>query len=102
MYLVVRTYEHTDPRFGEEGFRRVRDELLPALTEIDGFVNYYSAYDADRGEVTSISVYVSKEAAEEANRLAVEWGQKNLAIMGTANPTAWVGDVLVAAEGLLQ
>jgi hypothetical protein len=102
VYLVVRTYEHTDPSFGEEGFRRVRDDLLPLLTEIDGFINYYSAYDFDRGVVTSISVYVSREAAEEANRAAVEWGEKNLASMGTAHPTAWVGDVLVAAEGLLR
>jgi hypothetical protein len=102
MYLVVRTYEHTDPSFGEEGFRRVRDGLLPVLTEIDGFINYYSAYDADRGIVTSISVYMSRESAEEANRVAMDWGSKNLASMGTAHPTAWVGDVLVAAEGLLS
>ena len=130
MYLVVRTYEHTDSSFGEEGFRRVRDDLLPSLTEIDGFINYYSAYDTERGVVTSVSVYVSREAAEEANRtappttrsaalshpsasslsrggrgshrIAVEWGSKNLAGMGTVNPTAWVGDVLVAAEGLLN
>jgi hypothetical protein len=102
MYLVVRTYEHTDASFGEEGFRRVRDDLLPRLVEIDGFINYYSAYDAERGVVTSVSVYVSREAAEEANRLAVEWGAENLAAMGTVNPTAWVGDVLVAAEGLLD
>ncbi len=102
MYLVVRTYEHTNPSFGEEGFRRVRDELLPVLSEIDGFINYYSAYDEARGTVTSVSVYVSREAAEEANRAAVEWGSKNLAAMGTINPTAWVGDVLVAAEGLID
>ena len=102
MYLVVRTYEHTDPSFGEEGFRLVRDELLPSLAAIDGFVNYYSAYDEARSVVTSISVYVSREAAEEANRIAIAWGSKNLAAMGTANPTSWVGDVLVAAEGLLE
>jgi hypothetical protein len=101
MYLVVRTYEHTNPSFGEEGFRRVRDNLLPVLSEIDGFVNYYSAYDADRGVVTSVSVYVSRDAAEEANRVAAEWGSKNLAAMGTINATAWVGDVLVAAEAIL-
>jgi len=101
MYLVVRTYEHTDPSYGEEGFRRVREDLLPILSEIDGFVSYYSAYDAAHGVVTSVSVYVSRDAAEEANRVAVEWGSKNLAAMGTINPTAWVGDVLVAAEGLL-
>ena len=101
MYLVVRTYEHTDPSFGEEGFRRVREDLLPILAEIDGFMNFYSAYDTDRGVVTSVSVYVSRDAAEEANRVAVEWGSKNLAAMGTIHPTAWVGDVLVAAEGLL-
>ena len=101
MYLVVRTYEHTDPSYGEEGFRRVRDDLLPVLSEIDGFLYYYSAYDEARGVVTSASVYMSRDAAEEANRIAVEWGAKNLAAMGTINPTAWVGDVLVAAEGLL-
>jgi hypothetical protein len=100
MYLVVRSYEQSDPRFGEEGFRRVREELVPILSEIDGFVSYYSAYDRERGRVTSVNVYETKEAAEESNRLAVEWGQKNLAIMGTVNPTAWVGEVLVAAEGL--
>jgi len=101
MYLVVRTYEHTNASFGEEGFRRVRDDLLPALTGVDGFVNYYSAYDETRRIVTSVSVYLSRESAEEANRIAVEWGSKNLAAMGTVHPTAWVGDVLVAAEGLL-
>ncbi len=100
MYLVVRTYEHTDSSYGEEGFRRVRDGLLPALSEIDGFVSYYSAYDSSRGAVTSVSIYESREAAEEANRIAVEWGSKNLASMGTVNPTAWVGDVLVATEAL--
>jgi hypothetical protein len=100
MYLVVRTYEHTDQSYGEEGFRRVREDLLPLLSEMDGFVSYCSAYDPDRGTVTSVSIYWTREAAEEANRAAVEWGSKNLATMGTVNPTAWVGDILVAAEAL--
>lgn len=100
MYLVVRTYEQADPRFGEEGFRRVRDELVPILADIDGFVEYYSAYDRDRGTVTSISLYETKEAAEESNQAAVEWGEKNLAMMGTVHPTAWAGEILVGAEGL--
>lgn len=100
MYLVVRSYEHTDPSYGEEGFRRVREDLLPALSEINGFVSYYSAYDSSRGVVTSVSIYETREAAEQANRVAVEWGSKNLATMGTVNPTAWVGDVLVGAEAL--
>ena len=73
MYLVVRTYEHTDPSYGEEGFRRVREDLLPVLSEMDGFVSYCSAYDPDRGTVTSVSIYWTREAAEEANRAAVEW-----------------------------
>jgi hypothetical protein len=100
MYLVVRSYEQSDPRFGEEGFRRVRDELLPILSGIEGFVSYYSAYDRARGAVTSVSVYETKEAAEESNRLAVDWGAKNLASMGTVHPTTWAGEVLVGVEGL--
>jgi len=100
MYLVVRSYEQSDPRFGNEGFRRVREELLPLISGIEGFVSYYSAYDRSRGTVTSVSVYETKEAAEESNRVAVEWGSKNLAVMGTVHPTAWAGEVLVAVEGL--
>ena len=100
MYLVVRTYEQSDPRFGNEGFRRVRDELVPILSGIDGFVSYYSAYDRDRGTVTSVCIYETKAGAEESNRVAVEWGAKNLAMMGTVHPTAWAGEILVGAEGL--
>jgi hypothetical protein len=102
MYMVVRSYEHTDPRFGEEGFRRVRDELLPVLAGLEGFVKYFSAYDSEHGTVTSVTIYESKEAAEESNRVAVEWGAKNLAGMGTAHPTTWGGEILVGAEGLPQ
>ena len=75
--------------------------MLPVLAAIDGFVSYYSAYDAARGTVTSVSVYETKEAAEEATRKAEEWGRQNLAIMGTVHPTAWVGEVLVATSALL-
>jgi len=100
MYLVVRTYEQADPQFEEEGFRRVRDELVAILSNIEGFVSYYSAYNKERGTVTSISVYETKEGAEESNRVAVEWGEKNLAIMGTVHPTTWAGEILVGAEGL--
>jgi hypothetical protein len=100
MYLVVRSFEQSDPRFGNEGFRRVREELLPILSAIEGFVSYYSAYDRERGTVTSVSVYETKEAADESNRIAVQWGAKNLAIMGTAHPTEWAGEVLVAVEGM--
>lgn len=100
MYLVVRSFEQSDPRFGNEGFRRVREELLPILADIEGFVSYYSAYDRERGTVTSVSVYETKAGAEESNRVAVDWGAKNLAIMGTAHPTQWAGEVLVGVEGL--
>src|SRR5439155_21415712 len=100
MYLVCRSFEQSAPRFGNEAFRRVRHGLLPILFGIDGFLSYYSAYDRSRGTVTSVSVYAMKEAAEESNRLAVDWGARNLAIMGTVHPTTWAGEVLVAVEGL--
>jgi hypothetical protein len=100
MYLVVRSYEHTDSRYGDEGFRRVREELVPLISKIEGFVAYYSAYDPMRASVTSVSIYETEEAAEESNRVAVEWGSKELGIMGTVHPTAWAGEILVGAEGL--
>jgi hypothetical protein len=75
--------------------------MLPVLAEIEGFVSYYSAYDQARGTVTSVSVYETREAAEEATRKAEQWGRANLASMGTINPTAWVGEVLVGVSALL-
>ena len=100
MYPVVRSYEQPNPKFGEEGFRRVREGLVPLISEIEGFVSYYSAYDSAWGRVTSVSIYETRHAAEQSNRIAVDWGEAYLAIMGTINPTGWVGDILVAAEGL--
>jgi hypothetical protein len=102
MYLVVRSYEQTHPRYKEEGFRRVRDELVPLISAIEGFVSYYSAYDSSWGRVTSVSLYETREAAERSNEIAVQWGERNLAIMGTINPSSWVGDILVGVESLPQ
>lgn len=99
--MVMRSYAQTDPRFGNEGFRRVRDELLPMVAEIEGFVSYYSAYDRKTGSVTSVSIYETKDAAERSTQIAEEWGRKNLAAMGTINPQAWVGEVLVGVSALL-
>ena len=105
MYLVVRSFEHLSGLYGairdsyvEEGFRRVMTELVPQLSAIEGFVSYYSAFDEERAAVTSVSIYETRESAQEANRMAEEWGSKNLGIMDTVNPTAWAGTIRIAAE----
>ena len=74
------------------------ERMWEIVSAMPGFISYYSAYDRDRGTVTSVTVYETRESAEEATRLAEEWGRQNLAIMGTMHPTAWVGEVLVHAS----
>jgi hypothetical protein len=98
MYLVVRSYEHTSALYNEEGYRQVSEQLVPRLSEIEGFVSYYSAFDPTRATITSVSIYETREGAEAANRMAEEWGSKNMSVMGTVNPTAWAGAIVIAVE----
>ncbi len=75
MYMVVRSYERADPRFANEGFRRVNDELLPTISAIGGFVSYYAAYDAGRGTVTSVTVYESEGRRRRGDALGGRVGE---------------------------
>jgi hypothetical protein len=91
MYTTVRRYENvTDPR---QVARIVQESFLPIVSDLPGFVAYYFV-DAGAGAMVSISVFQSKEGAEESNRRAAVIVREKLASMMPASPQITEGEVV--------
>ena len=69
-YLTVRRYDGvTDSK---EAARRVEEGFIPLLSKIPGFISYYWVDEGD-GAMVSVSVYATREAEEESNRVAADF-----------------------------
>jgi hypothetical protein len=67
--------------------------LLPILSEISGFVDYYFV-DTGNGSMVSISVFENQAGVEESNNRAVEWVQQNAASLISKPPQVADGRVV--------
>jgi hypothetical protein len=92
MYATVRRYEGvTDPA---EVARRVREDFVPLISEIDGFVAYYWV-DAGNGVMVSTTVFKDQAGAEASNERAAEWiREENLEELYPNPPQISAGEVV--------
>ena len=76
MYVAVRRYEGvSDP---QKVGQVAREGFLPIISELPGFVAYYTA-DAGDGVMISTSVFEHKEAEEQTNYVAGEFVKEHVA-----------------------
>jgi hypothetical protein len=68
MYATIRRYEGIDESRSEEIARRVIDEFIPQVSELEGFDGYF-VLNAGR-VLATISIFESESGAEESTRLA--------------------------------
>lgn len=95
MYAAVRRYDGvTDP--AEVG-RRVNEEFVPLLRQIQGLVAYYWI-DAGDGVLVSTSVFEDQAGAEESTRKAADYVRENLASLLPNPPQVTAGQVLASAQ----
>lgn len=74
MYATIRRYEGVrDPA---EAGRRIREDFVPLISEIDGFIAYYWI-DGGNGVMVSTSVYEDRAGAEASNERATGWIREN-------------------------
>ena len=93
-YLTVRRYDGvTDSK---EAARRVKEEFIPLISKLPGFISYYWAEEADRVMV-SVSVYETREAEEESNRIAADFVKKHIAPLLPNPPRITAGEVVAMA-----
>ena len=94
MYTAVRTYTTTDPA---ELARRVRDEFLPIVRDVPGFIGYY-VVDGGGGKIASITVCTDAAGVEESNSRAASWVQERLAELVSDGPNVIAGDTVVSEQ----
>ncbi|MEU6533928.1 MULTISPECIES: hypothetical protein [Streptomyces] len=91
MYAVVRRYEGvTDPA---EAGRRVKEEFVPLLRQVPGFVAYYWV-DASDGVMLSTGVFEDRAGAEESTRRAGDFVRERLAELLPQPPLVTAGEVV--------
>ncbi|GGV82685.1 hypothetical protein ABZ178_27730 [Streptomyces massasporeus] len=94
MYAVIRRYEGvTEPA---EAGRRVNEEFLPLVRQVQGFVAYYWV-DAGDGVMVSTSVFQDRSGAEESTHRAKDFVRDRLAALLPQPPQVTAGEVVAAS-----
>ena len=93
MYATIRRYEGvTDPA---EDRRRVREEFVPLLKDMPGFVAYYEV-DAGNGVMATVSIFEDRAGAEASTERAAEWVQESIASLAPNPPAVTAGEVVAS------
>ena len=92
-YLTVRRYEGVPD--SKQAASRVQ-EFIPLISKIPGFISYYLVDEGD-GVTVSVSVFATREAEEESNRLAADFIKQHLARLLPNPPQITAGQVVARA-----
>jgi hypothetical protein len=94
MHAAVRMYRVADI---DALVRKVEDEFVERVKEIDGFVGYY-VIDGGDGTAASVTVGETEEAVESSTQRASEWVRESVADLIEGAPEVTAGEVRVRAE----
>jgi quinol monooxygenase YgiN len=95
MLAAIRYYQ-ADPPSIDEVVRRVQENLVPLIRDMQGFVSYLILLPSEReGDIVSVSVFEDQQSAEESNRKAAEWVVHNLGELLRPAPEFAGGRVVV-------
>ena len=95
MFAAIRYYR-ADPPSVDEVVRRVQEDFVPLIREMQGFVSYFILLPSEREEdIVSVSVFENQQSAEESNRKAAEWVVHNLSELLQPTPEFASGRVVV-------
>jgi hypothetical protein len=93
MYAGIRQAK-AKPGKAEELTRRIKEGAIPIISDVPGFKAYYVVYAPD-DTVTAISIFDDFASAEESNKRALAWIEKELTPLLVAPATAVAGPVIV-------
>ena len=93
-YLTVRRYDGVTN--SKEAARRVQNEFIPLINKLPGFISYYWVDEGD-GIMVSVSVFATREAEEESNRLAADFVKQHVAPLLPNPPQITAGQVVARA-----
>jgi hypothetical protein len=94
MHASVRRYRTRDITELE---RKVEDEFVEQVKEVEGFVGYY-VIDGGEGDVASVTVCETADALQQVTKLAGEWVRESVGDLVEGQPDVVAGEVRVRAE----
>jgi hypothetical protein len=72
MHATIRRYEGVDQNRTEELTKKVGESLVPKLSKLEGFSEYY-LIEAGNGIITSVGIFDTPTHASESTRIAADW-----------------------------
>ena len=93
MYAAIRQAK-AKTGTAEELARRIKEGAIPIISDVEGFRAYYVVYAGD-DTVTAISLFNNFAGAEEANKRAIAWIEKDLGPLLAGHASAAAGPVIV-------
>ncbi len=94
MYATIRRYTVQGGGQTEEMVRDIRENFVPLVSQVPGFVSYQVLDAGDR--LVTVSVFESKEGADESTRRAAEYVKQSPAFQGgLSQPDITAGEVKV-------
>ena len=90
MYGRLIEVDGVDPSKREEVLATLRERIIPAMKEIDGFAGFISLMDEDTRRARSVVLWETRESAEQAE---AEFGPKREQIVRDAGGTVRSADL---------
>lgn len=72
MHATIRRFEGVDMTRMNEVVGKVNETLIPRLRELPGF-NGYFLIEADNGISSSLSLFETREQADESTKVVTKW-----------------------------
>jgi hypothetical protein len=85
MHAIIRRYEGVDQNRTDELTRKVGETLIPRLSKLEGFSDYY-LIEAGDGVITSVGIFDTMTQASESTRIATDWMREEKLEEAIPNP----------------
>jgi hypothetical protein len=95
MHATIRRYEAIDQTRTSELVKKAEENLVPRLTELQGFNAYY-LIEAGNGVLSSVGFFDSAAHAEESSRVASNWVREEKFETALPNPPKITSGEVVA------
>ena len=98
MHATIRRYEGVDTTRMNEVVSKVNETFIPQIRDLPGFAGYL-LIEADKGVVSSLSLFETSEQADESTKLVKHWiSDENLGPTVPNAPKITSGKVLAHSK----
>ena len=97
MHATIRRYEGVDQNRTEELTKKVSESLVPKLSKLEGFSEYY-LIEAGNGIITSVGIFDTPTHASESTRIAADWIREENLESALPNPPKVTEGEIIAHE----